>query len=67
MFSEPDTIMRGRRASLSSEPGVRSLATSMGLMELTPLGMKVLSPQLSTCRPTRIVAGMPATVSLKYT
>jgi hypothetical protein len=50
-------MLRGRRASLSSEPGVRSLATSIGLTELTPLGMKVLSPQLRTWRPRRIAGG----------
>ena len=62
---EPNAILRGRRASLSSEPGVRSLATSMGLIEFTPFGMKVLSPQLSTWRPKRIVVAMPLRFSLK--
>ena len=58
-------MLTGRSASLSSEPGVRSFATSIGLMELIPLGIKVLSPQLNTWRPTRRVAGIPPIVSLK--
>ena len=48
-----DAIPPGSSASRSSEPGSLSLLTSKGLMALMPFGMKVLSPQFSTCLPSR--------------
>ena len=48
-----EAIETGSSASRSSDPGSRSLLTSTGLIALMPFGMKVLSPQFSTCLPSR--------------
>ncbi|MNW69962.1 hypothetical protein D3C74_491130 [compost metagenome] len=50
-------MFTGIRPSLISAPGRRSAATSMGLMLLIELPMKVLSPQLTTCLPRRTLPG----------
>ncbi|MCY1546846.1 hypothetical protein D9M68_828670 [compost metagenome] len=50
-------MLTGIRPSLTSEPGRRSAATSIGLIELMLFWMKVLSPQLTTCLPTRTLPG----------
>ncbi len=54
-LKEPQSMSIGRKASFSSAPATRSLDTSIGLMTLMPFWMKVLSPQLTTWRPTRQV------------
>ncbi|MNY13401.1 hypothetical protein D3C86_1465330 [compost metagenome] len=57
MFSdrpcETYSMFTGIRPSLTSAPGRRNAATSIGLMLLIELPMKVLSPQLTTCLPRR--------------
>ncbi|MNN87729.1 hypothetical protein D3C81_2053240 [compost metagenome] len=53
-------MLTGIRPSLISAPGRRNAETSTGLMLLIELPMKVLSPQLTTCLPTRAVPGRSA-------
>ena len=56
-----EAIQTGSSASRSSEPGSLSLLTSNGLIALMPFGMKVLSPQFSTCLPSlRSTGASPA-------
>ncbi|MNG29961.1 hypothetical protein D3C84_1154750 [compost metagenome] len=50
-------MFTGSSASLISAPGRRRAETSIGLMLLMLLGMKVLSPQLTTCLPRRTLPG----------
>ena len=45
----------GRKASFNSAPATRSLDTSIGLMTLIAVWMKVLSPQLTAWRPRRML------------
>ncbi|MCY1460916.1 hypothetical protein D9M71_785150 [compost metagenome] len=54
-----DTYKRltGIRPSFTSAPGRRRAATSIGLMLLIELPIKVLSPQLTTCLPRRTLPG----------
>ncbi len=54
----------GVSASLSSEPGTRSLLTLTGLRMLMPFWMKVLSPQLTTWLPARTKSPRPKTSNL---
>jgi hypothetical protein len=58
----PHSMSIGRKASFSSEPATRSLDTSTGLMTLMPFWMKVLSPQLTTWRPRRMLPLCPPMV-----
>ena len=50
-------MFTGIKPSLISAPGLRNADTSIGLMLLIELPMKVLSPQLTTCLPARTVPG----------
>ncbi len=50
-------MLTGISPSLTSAPGLRNAATSTGLMLLMPPWMNVLSPQLTTCLPRRVVPG----------
>ncbi len=50
-------MFTGIRPSLISAPGRRNAATSIGLMLLIEFWMNVLSPQLTTCLPTRTLPG----------